>query len=174
MIIAVNKLSERQKKYIWNLVKEADNEFVPPLSARGGTTQKNLSGERSEGVPQEYFDVLTTQSFILCIKEFRVVGFMSYIPDYKLEASDTVNMTCDYISTIIVDPKFRNRGFTTGMYHKLFATRPGKLYATRTWSLNHTHISLLDKLGFTLILRLKDDRGEGVDTVYYSKGDIHV
>ncbi len=173
MIIAVKNLSQKQKEQIWDLVKASDKEFIPPLSAREGTTQKNLLDEQSELVPSEYFNALVQQSFILYIKHFRVIGFLSYIPDHHLEAASDVDMVCDYISTIIVDPKYRNKGYTTAMYRKLFSARPGKIYATRTWSLNHTHISLLDKLGFSLILRLKDDRGDGIDTVYYSKGDLH-
>ena len=171
MIKAVSTLSVRYKNDIWKLVQASDSEFVPALSSRGATTQTDLGAHESKAAPTDYFNTLCTQSFILCIKRFHVVGFLSYIPDHRLESGDTVNMTCDYISTIIVDAKFRNRGITTSMYNKLFEHRPGKIYATRTWSLNHTHISLLDKLGFSLILRLKDDRGAGIDTVYYSKGN---
>lgn len=170
MFKSVTTLSKRYKNDIRKLVQASDSEFVPPLSARGSTTQKNLEESAATDAPTDYFNTLITQSFILCIKGFHVVGFLSYIPDHKLEAGDNVNMTCDYISTIIVDPRHRNHGITTAMYRKLFAHRPGKIYATRTWSLNHTHISLLNKLGFSLILTLKDDRGAGVDTVYYSKG----
>ena len=170
MITAVETLSEKQKKDIWELVKAADLEFVPPLSARNATTQMDLEGSASCGEPTEYYDALIEQSFILCTRYRRVIGFLSYMPDHLLEAGDSVSMTCDYVSTIIVDPEFRNRGITTSMYRMLFSSRPGRTYATRTWSLNHSHISLLNKLGFSLILRLKDDRGEGVDTVYYAKG----
>ena len=173
MIIAVNRLSKRQKKDIWALVSDSDHEFVPPLSARKGTTQAQLTGEEAKGVPVEYFEALTRQSFILCIKGFRVVGFMSYIKDHKLEAGGSLNVICDYISTIIVKKEYRKRGFTTGMYEKLFRYRPGKTYATRTWSLNHAHLSLLNKLGFKLALRIENDRGAGIDTVYYVRGDSY-
>ena len=170
MIIAVNRLSKRQKKGIWALVSDSDHEFVPPLSARQGTTQAQLTGKVEKIAPTEYFEALTKQSFILCIKGLKVVGFMSYIKDHKLEAGESLNIVCDYISTIIVKKEYRKRGFTTGMYKKLFKYRPGKIYATRTWSLNHAHLSLLDKLGFKLALRIKDDRGAGIDTVYYVRG----
>jgi hypothetical protein len=38
---------------------------------------------------------------------------------------------------------------------------------TRTWSTNASHLDLLDELGFDLIKRVEDDRGDGIDTVYY-------
>ncbi len=173
MIIAVDTLSEKQKKEIWALVREADHEFVPPLSARKGTTQVELTGMDAKEIPAEYFEALTKQSFILCIKRFRVVGFMSYIKDHRLEAGQSLNVVCDYISTIIVKKEYRKHGYTTAMYEKLFSCRPGRVYATRTWSSNHAHLSLLDRLGFRLALRIIDDRGPGVDTVYYVRGNFY-
>ena len=169
MIITVDELTEQQKKDIWQLLKEADCEFVPPLSARKGTTQKNLLDIEEGEVPTEYFEALTQQSFILCINDSHVVGFMSYKKDYELKLYDDNSLVCDYISTIIINKRFRNKGYTTSMYNKLFDYRPSKTYATRTWSTNHTHLHLLDKLGFELVYIIKDDRGVGIDTVYYIK-----
>ena len=44
---------------------------------------------------------------------------------------------------------------------------PGRPIALRTWSTNAAQLRLMEKLGFTCVLRLPDDRGPGVDTVYY-------
>lgn len=44
-----------------------------------------------------------------------------------------------------------------------------KTIATRTWSTNKTHIKILEGLGYIKIIELKDDRGSGIHTVYYSK-----
>jgi len=171
MIRATSSLTKKQKNDIWALLKMCDSEFVPPLSKREGTTQKNLLNEIKDSEPTEYFDALIKQSFILYTKCFKVIGFLSFIPDHKLKAGEALDINCDYISTIIVNPKYRNKGITTAMYQKLFRERSAEKYATRTWSQNHAHISILEKLGFKLILTLKDDRGEGVDTVYYAKGE---
>ena len=38
---------------------------------------------------------------------------------------------------------------------------------TRTWDSNDRHLDLLSDLGFELLTRIEDDRGEGIDTVYY-------
>ena len=169
MIIATEELSEQQKKDIWQLLNEADCEFVPPLSARKGTTQKNLIDVEEGKVPTEYFEGLMQQSFILCISDSHVVGFMSFIKDHELKLYGDNSIVCDYIYTIIVNKSFRNKGYTTGMYKKLFDGRSEKNYATRTWSTNRAHLHVLDKIGFELVYIIKDDRGNGIDTVYYVK-----
>lgn len=45
----------------------------------------------------------------------------------------------------------------------------GKRITLRTWSTNGAQEHILDKLGYSLVRRLKDDRGEGIDTVYFVK-----
>ncbi|MCR4608246.1 MAG: GNAT family N-acetyltransferase [Eubacterium sp.] len=185
-----------QDEYIPGVKKllfDADHEFVPPLSARQSTTQKNLSGgiakttgdETTKGTsketvevvapkateetgPESYFLGMIQQAFIIAVEDGEICGFMTFIPDHKvaIEGDDVV---CDYISTIVVSPEKRKRGITTNMYKTLFRERSGKNFVTRTWSLNKTHISLLNKLGFKLVMKLKNDRGEGIDTVYYGK-----
>lgn len=167
MIVVADELTEEQKKGIWELVKEADDEFVPALSSRGSTTQKKMTGTTENKEPVDYFKSLLSQRFILTIEENKVVGFLSYIPDYNLD--NHITLLCDYISTIIVQKEHRRNGYTTQMYKALMDHRKGRTIATRTWSLNSEHISLLNRLGFNEVLRLKDDRGEGIDTVYYSK-----
>ena len=46
---------------------------------------------------------------------------------------------------------------------------PGSRITLRTWSTNGAQEHILDKLGYSLVRRLKDDRGEGIDTVYFVK-----
>lgn len=45
----------------------------------------------------------------------------------------------------------------------------GSRITLRTWSTNGAQEHILDKLGYSLVRRLKDDRGEGIDTVYFVK-----
>ncbi len=172
MITAVNILTARQKKDIKNLLVAADKEFVQPLSERHDTTQKTFGEVRdnggNSGIPQAYFDEMLKQSFILCLDHGRVIGFMSYRKDYNLAVAEQEFVT-DYVSTIIVSKAGRNKGYTQKMYQKLFEYEPGKVYSTRTWSTNYSHIHVLEKLGFSLIERIKNGRGSGIDTVYYVK-----
>lgn len=55
-------------------------------------------------------------------------------------------------------------------YKQLFARlEENDTVTTRTWSTNHSHIHVLMKLGFELVKKIDNSRGEGVDTVYYRK-----
>jgi RimJ/RimL family protein N-acetyltransferase len=56
------------------------------------------------------------------------------------------------------------------MYEHLFFTLfPTHHLFTRTWSTNAAHIAILGKFGFSQIARIENDRGEGIDTVYFAK-----
>lgn len=168
MVFIESLLSCRQEKDIWELVKASDTEFVPPLSARESTTEHLLTGSFIPVLPKKYFEALKKQSFVLCLEDDRTVGFLSYIRDHDM-AEYGHDLICDYVSTIIVAPEYRNRGCTKGLYRKLFEARPGKMYATRTWSTNDTHIHILEELGFSLLDRIENDRGFQIDTLYFIK-----
>lgn len=167
----VKKLTPNYAQFVWDLLKEADQEFIPPLSSRTSTDQKDLLPgklKKSEG-PVQYFEVLKDQQFILALKDDEVVGFLSYMSDYKLEVLNSCDtLPVYYISTIIVRPDWRNKGLTKKMYKELLQNSRG-IVATRTWSTNHAHIHILKELGFTLFSKIADDRGKGIDTVYYLK-----
>ena len=170
MIIKEERLSDIHKEEVWRLVETGDKEFVPPLSSRHSTTQQTLAFAPAENSPTAYFNGLMEQKFILCIEDQKTVGFMSYIEDHLLTAG-TVSYVCDYVTTVIISPDHRNKGYAQKMYLKLFESGKSKRYATRTWSTNVSHITILKKLGFKLVSRIKNDRGEGIDTVYYLRED---
>ena len=166
------KLWENYRSGVRKILFDADKEFYPPLSARNSTTQTVLSGDGNLSdtpvVPEEYFKTMSGQSIVLAIQDETIAGFLSYKPGYELEI-DGKKIICSYVSTIVVSPEFRGQGVTGKMYLKLFECSADKYVATRTWSKNTAHIHILDRLGFDLIMTLKDDRGPGIDTVYYGK-----
>lgn len=160
---------------IWQLLLDADQSFVPPLSARHSSTQSALStatpGEVRE--PRQYFEALQKQHFILArpVNEgSAVAGFMSFRTGYTLPAGRSAPQY-HYVTTVIVRPASRGQGLTTRMYRRLMAVAKatGNGVATRTWSTNAHHIGLLSKLGFSVAHRVPNDRGVGVDTVYFVK-----
>lgn len=171
-VMAVDHLEERQKADIWSLLKAVDREFIPPLSSRNSTSQSQLNPGESEGEeePWAYYEMMVEQEFVLTIEEDKVVGFLTYIPDrevcYPIKNKTVI---ADYISTIAVSPDYRNRGITRQMYRTFLENSHAKVIATRTWSLNHAHIHILESMGFELAETIIDDRGEGIDTVYYQK-----
>jgi ribosomal protein S18 acetylase RimI-like enzyme len=155
---------------IRRLLAAADEEFVPPLSAREGTTQtEGLSEQRNDAL-NEYYEQCIDQSFILAHGGETVYGFLSFRQGYDIEELGQYTPST-YVSTIIVDPTARREGHARAMYRELLTNLPAEIrdqyVTTRTWSTNDRHLSLLDDLGFELLKRVKDDRGDGIDTVYY-------
>ena len=56
------------------------------------------------------------------------------------------------------------------MYAHLFDDIfPDRSIFTRTWSTNAAHIKILDKFNFEIIKCIENDRGDGIDTVYFAK-----
>lgn len=155
---------------IRRLLEVADEEFVPPLSGREGTTQTDGLQEQRNNALDEYYEECINQSFILAHEEETVQGFLSFRQGYKNETLGSYSPS-SYISTIIVDPTERRKGYARSMYDELLTntsdTVLGQYVTTRTWSTNENHLDLLDDLGFRLLTRIEDDRGNGIDTVYY-------
>lgn len=154
---------------VWELLCRYDHAFVPPLSARENTYQQNLSNyDVKSPTPKKYFEELKGQSFLIAVEGGRVVGFMSYRPNYIIE--DLNNEETMYVTTIIVEEEQRGKGITTTFYNTLFSRlTKGETVTTRTWSTNDSHIRILFKLGFREIKHIEGSRGEGLDTVYYQK-----
>lgn len=155
-------------KQILKLLALSDKEFVPPLSARVSSTQQTLdSCETAPSGVVDYYGTMACQPAILAVEAGKCLGFMAFKVDYTCEyVQKTPNL---YASTCIVHPDARGRHLMQGFYEKMLALFPGYSIFTRTWHTNLSHLRVLEKLGFTQCARLKDHRGPGMDTVYYSK-----
>lgn len=154
---------------VWQLLRRYDQSFIPPLSSRENTYQSNLAQlTQQTNEPREYFAALKDQSFLLATVDLTVVGFMSFRPNELCVELDDEERTT-YITTIIVDEAQRGRGITSSFYSIVGKYTDDKTITTRTWSTNFSHIRILDKFGFQEVRRIKDARGQGIDTVYYQK-----
>lgn len=170
-IKAVDTLSEKQKNEIWELLRAYDREFIPPLSARNSAFKKIPGGDGNltinEDGPVVYFDEILNYKFVLALLDGKVVGFMTYIPNHTVEVEGKEPFVAEYASTAIVSSECRGQGAMKRFYQTIIDENPGKNVATRTWSGNAAHLNVLAKHGFELHATLKDDRGPGIDTVYY-------
>ena len=99
-----------------------------------------------------------------------MLGFLSFRPDYVADVFQD-QLPCAYVSTIVVRKDARRKGITSQLYEDPLSGEYHKSdhVATRTWSENQGHISLLEKEGFDLMLCIPNDRGIGIDTVYFRK-----
>lgn len=172
MKIRLLKLNE-QKQYfdeILRMLIQADDEFVPPLSSRNSTTQSKLNDvhKNKDGVLY-YFERLKEQRLMIAEENGTLMGFVSFKENYinnEITACDIPNI---YISTLIVRQDARGKGLTKAMYEILFKEYKNVDIFTRTWSTNYAHTKILSNFGFEVLSVLKDDRGNGIDTVYFLK-----
>ncbi|MBO4414450.1 MAG: GNAT family N-acetyltransferase [Lachnospiraceae bacterium] len=155
-----------------NQDKDNDNgeaaESDAPNSADKTDKSHIMNSTGQAAIPEEYFRTMSRQNIVMAIEGETVAGFMSYKPAYELDIKGK-KIICSYVSTIVVSPQYRGKGITSEMYKKLFEETGDAFVATRTWSKNSAHIHILKKMGFRLLMTLKDDRGPGIDTVYYGK-----
>lgn len=129
------------------LIYDCDNEFIPPIS------------KREISIADYCYKVLMTQQLIVAMIGDKVVGFLSYLWD---EEKDWY-----YINTIITDPEYRGRGVATNLYGRLVELCFDHDVTIRTWSTNEKQISILKKFNFEEYNRIRNDRGEGIDSIYY-------
>ncbi len=167
---------EEVARDLWRLLVAADREFVPPLSSRNDTTQADLDGAPAADAPAPgptaYLASLLEQDLLVAEAGGRVVGLASFRPHHRVTLPDgAVLEPVTYLSTLIVDAEARGLGVARGLYALLdeVAAAVGAPIVTRTWSTNHAHGRVLAAVGLRELARIVDDRGPGVDTVYYVK-----
>lgn len=158
---------------IMELLTLCDKEFTPPLSSRNSTTQSDLTAKQTNSsAPYEYFENIRHQPALVVIENGDVIGFMSMRKNYVCSEIPPAMTPNIYITTVIVHPQYRNRGITNKLYCALFDRFVGCHIFTRTWSTNDKHTRILASRKFYEYCRLEDDRGEGIDTVYYHHAPI--
>lgn len=152
-----------------DVFEEVADDFVPPLTSRGSTTQSDLSDRGpGAGAPgQDYLTEMLRQDVVVSRHGDRVVGFLSFRSHHQDPRYADLS-PCLYVSTVAVRRSHRRHGVARALYRELFGL-PAALppwIVLRTWSTNTGHLELLGRLGFTTVLRLKDARAAGIDTVY--------
>ena len=176
MKITVLELFEQEKFYeqILKMLSISDDEFFPPLSSRSSTTQADLSKTQKcdDGV-LSYFEELKKQRFLVACDGDKLLGFVSFKENFTNNEIKEADLPNIYISTLIVSPEARGMGITYKMYENLFDKFKNVNIFTRTWSTNISHIKILSKFNFETFKTLKDDRAEGVDTVYFKRRKIN-
>ena len=158
------------KQAILEIMRTCDNDFIPPLSARNSTTQKSLIGGKSteEGLIL-YMTEMLSQVVLGAFENNNLIGFVSFKENYVSDVILDSDLPNIYLSTLMLNKEARGKRLTQRMYDYLFNT----LYAdrsifTRTWSTNFAHLKILEKFDFKLIKTIKNDRGNGIDTVYFA------
>lgn len=168
-------LPDAEKDCVWRLLCECDGDFMPRLSSRNRPDQRDLRdlGEDGAGTgPHEYFEKILGQEFLIARCDGTFAGFMTYRREEPAMALPELGDAI-YVTTVCVEREMRGKGVTSAMYDKVEGDeiRDGGRLAvyTRTWSLNAAQMHTLPKRGYEIVSVLENDRGEGVDTVYFAK-----
>ena len=74
--------TKEQEKYydqIFEMMIAGDKDFIPPLSARSSTTQKDLTSSQGsiDGL-KSYFEEMKKQRFMVCLDGEILVSFVSF------------------------------------------------------------------------------------------------
>lgn len=156
---------------VLKLLKEIDCEFVPPLSFRKSTTERNLISTNNEGIAS-YFAEVIQQIVVVAMVDGQLAGMITFKYFHNLEILN-MYVPCNYITTLGVFPEFRRHGIARSLYGYITENLPQHIQCaylvTRTWSSNISHLCLLDKLGFQIVSIIKNDRSKGIDTLYYAR-----
>ena len=164
-----NALTETKKAQLFRLLKAREQDFVPPISERGDKTpDENI---------RDYFQNLLSMKLVLIEtggsdnaeipdteNSSRIAAYLAYEPEHYFPSTGE---TILYMSSAIVDPEYRGHHFLEEMYESCFEEAGDRPVGTRTWSTNGVQLHVLPKLGFKVAERIKNDRGEGIDSLYF-------
>ena len=146
MIIETANLSDAQKqnvRVLLDLLDDVTKEQIGDLDA--------------------YMTELLKQRFILSFDKDVVVGFLSYIPDY--------NEKYDFVSYVIVHPKYRARGMLRTIYARLFKRRYDRLFFTKLYAVHDRYVAVLRSIGFVPQMHFDGESEEHPSVIYYVKNN---
>ena len=101
-----------------------------------------------------------------------MVAFLTFKPRYTCPALSRYGENL-YMTTACVLPPYRGQGIVNRMYTLVEEELPLSLrtayVTTRTWSTNASQMHSFLKRGYAICERIADERGKGIDTVYFVK-----
>lgn len=173
-----NKLNDAEWDNVWRILCECDNDFLPPLSHRESSTQKELSCTTvGKKLPYSYFGDLKKQDFILGYHGSEVICFLSFRKNYICEQLEKFGKS-SYITTVCVRNAYRKQGILKLMYHflegEVMQVHLTNKISTRTWSKNTAQIKVLEQFNYNQEAVIENHRGERLHTIYFTKNTSNV
>lgn len=164
--------NQNEMDALWELLKACDKEFVPYLSERTYEEEEMVQSVDKKDGPVNYYRMLLSNYIIAAYEEDEIVAILAFSQEHKCD-SYPVCLNSNYIINICVHPKARGQHIAVKLYEFMEKNLPElqrrNLLTIRTWSTNQTQIYLLDKLGYQQGAVIKNDRGNGIDTIYFYK-----
>jgi len=142
---------ERQK--IMDFIKLVDRDFYPPISKR-----KKIDDYVEDNLAEPHY-------LLLAYDKEQIVGSVCVGLDKPKRGEG-------YIDWVAIIPQYRKQGLATRLIDsvEVYLTKNNfDKVKVRTWSTNIASVALYNKLGFRVDYLVKDDRGEGIDSIYFAK-----
>lgn len=163
-----DNINESYYYEIKDLLILCDNEFIPPLSSRISTSQSVLLSDMVQFPSiEQYLQGIKEQTTLVAKHYNHVIGFISFKHNHCCDEIPFDIQPNVYVTTVITHPDYRGLGLAEKMYSRILDKFDSRHLFTRTWSTNNIHIHVLEKMGFSKYCVKKDDRGVGIDTVYF-------
>ena len=134
-----------------DFIKESDNEFTPPLFKRTKFVHQLKNGLNNRGL-------------MVIDADTKPVAATLYQTDYNGDREKA------YLTFFRIIPELRRLGIGLWFRQKLLGHLKSagfRSVVTRTWSTNYPMLRLNEKTNFQRTRVIEDDRGPGIDTVYY-------
>ncbi|ADI74349.1 GCN5-related N-acetyltransferase [Methanohalobium evestigatum Z-7303] len=162
MICALNIREAYQDDFhrIHRFMELVNDEFFPPLDKREKSIDKRIQQT-----------ILNTNSaYLIAESETEnnfcfIAGLIGFEKYWKSEDDA-------YINFLAVHPEYRGMGLSSKLEKQLELKlkQDGILYINVcTWSTNKPVLNFYEKMNYRINSVLKNDRGNGIDTIYYYK-----
>ena len=97
---------EKYEEEIFNMLKDADDDFLPPLSSRNvdpETNRNTFSDERNEQNIRNYCSAMLRENVLAIFLEGKLCGFVAFADNLKNDViTETPNI---YIGTAVITEK---------------------------------------------------------------------
>ena len=161
------RLDEATREDVSALCRRCDADFVPPLSQRRSTHQRDLS--EAGGSMDAYLGELLDQPAVVARDASgALVGFLSWKPGFCAEPP-LMGRRCAYVTTVVVVPELRGHHIAERLYERFESVCGEPLAMCRTWSENTAYLVVLQRRGWRMLVTYTGARGSDCDTVYLSK-----
>ena len=145
---------------IHRFMKLVNDDFNPPLDEREINLQERIQNTLYK--PDSGYLILESQTIDSNIFIIGLIGFDKF----------WMNEKDAYINFLAIHPEYRGLGLSSKLERELVSKleKEGIQYINVcTWSTNKPVLNFYEKMNYQLNHVLKNDRGDGIDTIYYCK-----
>lgn len=169
IVLMLNEQMVKEERYIReakDVLLSNNNDFIPTLFERieyPGTLEEKINYAINTKLENGY-------NYILAIEEDKVVGFTEFVEgeflhEEKVKSSLNVGQSAVHKSA-------HGKGIGKLLYEVLDNTAlyfNAEIVVRKTWSTNLKQLSLYNRFGYAETSRVKNLRGEGVDSITFFK-----